>query len=70
MAKDKKLTEFEKVMQGLSDPKKTNPAHKERLARDAKQAKAVKDAAKKAEKQRKGRHTAGGSDVIDTGMFR
>lgn len=54
-----------KVMEGIKDPKKNNPEHRRRLEKDAEKARKVKEAQRK----RSHRHTAGGDDVSDTGMF-
>jgi hypothetical protein len=62
-------SEFDKVMKGVSDPKKHNPDHK----RLEKQAEAKRKATEKALAKRKGKHATGkhrgGDDVIDSGMF-
>jgi TRAP-type C4-dicarboxylate transport system substrate-binding protein len=48
-----------------------NPDHKRLQQLDKAKQKAVKQAADKAARKRKGTHRAGGNDdVIDTGMFR
>jgi hypothetical protein len=60
---------FREVMKAIRTGK--NPDHKRLQQLDKAKQKAVKQAADKAARKRKGTHRAGGNDdVIDTGMFR
>jgi hypothetical protein len=58
---------FREVMESIRTGK--NPEHKRLQKLSAKQQKAVKQAAQKAQKKRKGAHRGGDDGVIDTGMF-
>lgn len=59
---------FREVMDAIANGK--NPDHKRIQKLSAQKQKAVKQAAQKAMRKRKGTHRDDGGDVIDTGMFR
>lgn len=68
MAKDKDEEIRRKVMEGIKNPGKNNPYHKDNVKRDKAKAKQVQKDIDK----RKGKHTRrrdDGDGVVDTGMF-
>lgn len=58
---------FKAVMKAMREGK--NPSHDQRKKLDARQRKELEKSWRDYERKRKGRHRAGGGDVIDTGMF-